>query len=179
MAGRYSDEARVKFEATGDTLVTELHSAPVTRLSFRTKLHGTAGENPSTWHLWASTGGTNENDWVSIGSASVSTDTRAFDFSVSDNYRRFKWTFIKNSGNVGIGNFAAEHAGAGSFFATGCGSASEARSVGTDRAFTCDTLRADTEYFIEVTVTDGTTTQSAIRRFHTLPAPKATVIVIQ
>ena len=183
VAGRYSDEARVKFEATGDTLVTELHSAPVTRLSFRTKLHGTAGENPSTWHLWASTGGTNENDWVSICSSSVSTGVTSRDFSVSDNYRRFKWTFTKTvgktGGNVGIGNFAAEHAGAGSFFATGCGSASEARSVGTARAFACETLRADTEYFVEVTVTDGTTTQSAIRRFRTLPAPKATLVVIQ
>lgn len=179
VAGRYSDEARVKFEATGDTLVTELHSAPVTRLSFRTKLHGAAGNNPSTWQLWASTGGTNENDWVSICSSSVSTGVTSRDFSVSDNYRRFKWTFTKTGGNVGIGNFAAEHAGAGSFFATGCGSASEARSVGTARAFACETLRADTEYFVEVTVTDGTTTQSAIRRFRTLPAPKATLIVIQ
>ena len=179
VTGRYSDDQPIRFDTTGDTLVTERHSSPVTSLSFWTKLHGSAGETPSEWTLYASTGGTNETDWVSIGTTSVSTGYQSFDFLDSKNYRRFKWVFTKDSGNMGIGNVSAEHAGAGAVFARGCGSASEARSVGTDRAFTCDTLRADTEYFIEVTVTDGTTTQSAIRRFQTLPAPKATVIVVQ
>lgn len=169
--------ARVKFDATGNTLITKLHSSPVTNIAFHVR--SSSKTATSTWNLWASTGGTNETDWISVCSATVSTGDNARNFSVSDNYRRFKWTFEKKSGTMGLGNISVEHAGAGAIFARGCGSASEARSVGTDRAFTCDTLRADTEYFVEVTVTDGTTTQSAIRRFQTLPAPKATVIVVQ
>ena len=169
-------DARVQFSETGDALVSELHSAPVTSLSFQVKLNGSAG---STWTLYASTGGTNETAWVEIGGAGVSTETRSFFFQKESNYRRFKWVFTKNGGNMGLGNIAAEHEGAGAAFVAGYGSAAAAADWGASKTLACETLRAGTEYFLEVTVTDGSSTASSVVRFSTLPAPKGLVIVFK
>lgn len=176
----YQDaDAPVQFEKTGDALITKLHSAPVTNLSFKTELNGSAGETPSSWILWASTGGTNATDWVSVGGTTLSTANKTFSFESSLNYRRFKWTFTKVSGNMGLGSVAAEHAGAGAKFVEGFGSAVAPQDVGQATTISCNTLRAGTEYFLEVTATDGTTSFSSVCRFSTLPAPKATVMILR
>ena len=61
----------------------------------------------------------------------------------------------------------------------GYGTAAAAQSVGTARSLMCDTLHAETEYFLEVAVTDGVSSVSSLVRFATLPAPKATVMIVK
>lgn len=176
----YNDrESPVQFEKSGDALVSKLHSAPVTNLAFRTELHGSAGETPSSWQLWASSGGTNQTAWTSIGGADVATGDRTYDFAVSDNYRRFKWTFTKISGNVGLGSIAAKHAGAGAKFVAGFGSAAAPADWGSALSLEASALRADTEYFLEVTATDGSSSLSSVFRFRTLEANKATMMILR
>ena len=171
------DETPVQFGETGDTLITKLHSAPVTNLAFHIRSSSTTAT--STWALYGSSGGTNETDWTSIVGGTIGTVPENEFFSESDNYRRFKWVFTKNTGNMGLGSIAAEHAGAGAKFVNGYGTAEAAQSVGTIRTLSLDTLRAGTEYFLEVTVTDGTGSASSVVRFATQPAPKATVLVFR
>ncbi len=171
------DETPVQFGETGDTLITKLHSAPVTNLAFHIRSSSTTAT--STWTLYASSGGTNETDWTSIRTTEPSTGGTFNVFPEEKNYRRFKWVFTKVSGTMGLGSIAAEHAGAGAKFVNGYGTAEAAQSVGTVRTLSVDTLRAGTEYFFEVTVTDGTGSASSVVRFATQPAPKATVLVFR
>jgi hypothetical protein len=52
--------------------------------------------------------------------------------------------------------------------------------MGTATALSTDILRADTEYFLEVTAAGGNgESETKVLRFQTLPAPKTTVFVVR
>lgn len=168
-------DARIKFEDTGDTLISKLHSAPVTNLSFHTRVQGSTGDNASVWTLFASVDGMT---WIDKGSEPISTGNHAFTFSVDDGYRQFKWVFTKNKGNLGLGNIAAAHEGASAIFTLG--TVETPVDMGATRTLSVPNLRAGREYFLEVTVTgDDGTTKSDVLRFSTKPANKATVLVVK
>lgn len=172
---------RVKFTETGDTLVSKCHSAPVTELSFHTRSSSTTAT--STWTLFASHGGTNETDWVQLQKSTITTasDTPiSRSFESSDGYRRFKWEFTKDSGTLGLGAISATHAGAGPKFVAGFGSVAEARNLGLVQTLALVKLRPERDYFLEVTaVGENGEKESAVVRFSTLPADKATVLILR
>ena len=175
-------DSRVQFDATGDELISKLHSAPVTNLSFHLTLHGTGGENPSTVSLFASTGGAAEGDWHLVATYQMGAGqggTKGISFSESNGYHRFKWSFTKTGGNAGLGNIEARHAGAGAKFVAGFGSIAKAQEWGLSTTLAADRLRPDTEYFLEVTATDGETSLSSTFRFRTLEANKATMMILR
>jgi hypothetical protein len=73
----------------------------------------------------------------------------------------------------------AEVAGAGAKFVAGFGSAAAPADWGSALSLEASALRADTEYFLEVTATDGGTSLSSIFRFRTLEANKATMMILR
>ena len=171
------ESSRVKFVKDGATLVSKLHSAPVTNLTFHTRSSSTSAT--STLKLYASTGGTGEQDWSFISSQTISTGVQSESFPDSLGYRRFKWVFAKGTGTLGLGDIAAAHEGASAIFTLG--TAESAVDLGTSRSLDVSNLRAGRDYFLEVTVTgdDGTTTKSSVLRFATKPAHKATVFIVR
>ena len=184
--GWYSgyDSTRVKLDSSGDALVSKLHSAPVTNLQFHVRRAGGAvGNEDSVWHLYASSGGTTETDWKEVAYESVANGISTYVFDPSANYRRFKWVLIKGATtdacNMGIGDIEARHAGAGAKFVAGFGSIAKAQEWGLSTTLAADRLRPDTEYFLEVTATDGETSLSSTFRFRTLEANKATMMILR
>ena len=184
--GWYSgyDSTRVKLDSSGDALVSKLHSAPVTNLQFHVRRAGGAvGNEDSVWHLYASSGGTTETDWTEVAYESVANGISTYVFDPSANYRRFKWVLIKGATtdacNMGIGDIEARHAGAGAKFVAGFGSIPKAQEWGLSTTLAADRLRPDTEYFLEVTATDGETSLSSTFRFRTLEANKATMMILR
>ena len=167
--------ARVKFDNVGDALISKLHSAPVTNLSFHVrKISGN-----SSWSLYASAGGAGEGDWVLLGTSTTTTATTNSSFNASLNYRRFKWEFSSGAGSWGLGDIAAEHAGAGAKFVAGFGSAAEARDWGLSTTLAAEKLRADTDYYLEVTALENEAEASAVLHFRTLEANKATMLILK
>ena len=173
-------KTRVKFAKDGAALISKLHSAPVTNLSFHTRSSSTSPT--SDWSLYASRGGVEETDWVHISTSTILTTPKATPitrtFDASNDYRRFKWVYTKRVGTLGIGNIAAAHEGASAIFTLG--TVETPVDMGATRTLSVPNLRAGREYFLEVTVTgDDGTTKSDVLRFSTKPANKATVLVVK
>ena len=131
----YADGS-LKFDGTGDTIVSKAYPAAVTQLSFFLKGYSTATTNHSLFRVYGSAGGTNVADWAEVacydshadgdgddannivtdGSGSVG---KVIGLEASAGYRRFRFVYGKTQGNVAFDDVAAVYAGAGTRFLAG------------------------------------------------------------
>ncbi len=169
----------VKFDDARDFAISALYPASVTNLAFTMRKASAA--NAPVVKFYASTGSTNAIAWKEIQielDPDKATTTFELEFKASDNYRRFKWVYDTKDSNVNFGSVAAKYDGAGAAFVAG--SASELVSAPNGNVLVLAGLRAETNYFLEVEVTDENGTEkSSTLRFSTLAAPKMTLMVFR
>ena len=102
----------VRLEASGHAITTPIYPAAVTNLSFWYK--GSGSSNSSI-----QIGGSNTTGWVALGTLPVSNSATVTNFtlSASDGYVRFRLTYNKGSGNVGIDDVTVSYGDGAKTFA--------------------------------------------------------------
>ncbi len=96
----------VGLKNNGETLITKLYDAPVTKLTFMYRFASTG--TGSSLKLEAS----QNAQWQQIANYPYVNTTKAypdFDFTTAQNYRQFRFTYTKSSGNLAIDDLQATY----------------------------------------------------------------------
>ncbi len=130
----------VGLKNNGETLVTKLYDAPVTKFTFmyRYPLAGTG----SSLKLEAS----QNEQWQQIANYPYVNTTKAyptFDFTTTQNYRQFRFTYTKSSGNLAIDDVQATYGKLDTVFVE-----RNKEVVGTK--YLVENLQPNTNYFYRV-----------------------------
>ena len=111
----YSDgKAGMSFEQTGDRLLTEIYTSPVSNISFwLSNSYKEKAENSANGILLIEGRTINTTEWKTIGKLNIQTTTKSanmkYDFSSDDNYIQFRFTYthLFSSGGTVIDKFNA------------------------------------------------------------------------
>lgn len=188
----YADGS-LKFDGTGDTIVSMAYPAAVTQLSFFLKGYSTATNSHSRFRVYGSAGGTNATDWTEVacfdsqadedgddannivtdGSGSVG---KVIGLEASADCRRFKFVYEKALGNVAFDDAAAVYPGAGTRFLEGW--RERALPAGT-LAVEVENARPDRLYYAAVGARNATARLDARTHARTLEAPRQTILMLR
>lgn len=162
-----------------DYFRTLVYPAPVVRFGFRVKGRSTGGL--SELKVKASADGSEWTDVYSLVGDAIPTSKgegfdRSLEFSASLGYRVFMFEFVKDSGNVGIGNIFAEYDGCGARSVPGYSDSATA-----EKSVVLGDLRPETLYYVRVKPVNalGVEGSYACARIYTLEAPATTVVIIR
>ena len=129
-----ADFVELKFNDTGDSVITKRYPAPVSSLSFRLKGYATSSLSNSLFTVYGSYGG---DDWTLLRQYSSLEDSDGDDennlftsaegdldktvtLHAAEGYRQFRFVYgQKASGNIGLANVTAAYAGSGARFVDG------------------------------------------------------------
>lgn len=184
VSGSYDNHTTpVQFGANGNWMATYDLGGPISTVTFQVARNGGAAGRNSVLHLYASTGSTNNADWVELASwtdLDMGGD-KAVSLDASAGYRRLFWQYAKpasNGGNVGVGSVVIEGKGfATAKFLPGWGPA--AKDVGLVQACTVAPTRPGRTNWVEVSVTDGTKTFSRVKEIDVPDANPVTLLILK
>jgi hypothetical protein len=138
----------VGLKNNGETLITKAFEAPVTKLTFMYRFASTG--TGSSLKLEAS----QNEQWQQIANYSYVNTTKAyptFDFTTTQNYRQFRFTYTKSSGNLAIDDVQATYGQLDTVFVE-----RNKEIIGTK--YLVENLQPNTEYYYRVKSKLGTST---------------------
>ncbi len=138
----------ISLKNNGETLITKLYDAPVTKLTFMYRFASTG--TGSSLKLEAS----QNEQWQQIANYPYVNTTKAyptFDFTTTQNYRQFRFTYTKSSGNLAIDDVQATYGKLDTVFVE-----RNKEVIGTK--YLVENLQPNTEYYYRVKSKLGTST---------------------
>ncbi|MGI5868196.1 MAG: hypothetical protein ACOX9C_01950 [Kiritimatiellia bacterium] len=175
----------LKFDDTDDTIISRRYPKAVTELAFYLKGNSTTLTNNSVFTVY---GSADETTWEEVASYSSLADgdgddsnnivtsgavNKTLPIDESAGYRRFKFVYTKEKGNVAFDNLGAKYPGAGPVFVSGW---RDAPVAGTSIAVNALPTRV---YWVQIGATDGVETLFTTTSLKMGPAQKTTLFVIK
>lgn len=106
-----SDEAIVKLDASGESVVSPTYPAVVSSLSFKLQGHGAEGSSVSV------SGSSDGTTWNELTNIVLTSSTKVNEFVLPDIANRgmkvFKWEYTRSKGGVGFGTVSVSGTGVG------------------------------------------------------------------
>ena len=147
-----SDEAIVKLDASGESVVSPTYPAVVSSLSFKLQGHGAEGSSVSV------SGSSDGTTWNELTNIVLTSSTKVNKFVLPDIANRgmkvFKWAYTRSKGGVGFGFVSVSGTGVGKsrFYLDGYGSDAAGVPVAGTSVTISNPVAGETNY-IEVTAT--------------------------
>lgn len=147
-----SDEAIVKLDASGESVVSPTYPAVVSSLSFKLQGHSAEGSSVSV------SGSSDGTTWNELTNIVLTSSTKVNEFVLPDIANRgmkvFKWEYTRSKGGVGFGSVSVSGTGVGKsrFYLDGYGSDATGVPVAGTSVTISNPVAGETNY-IEVTAT--------------------------
>ena len=174
-----SDEAIVKLDASGESVVSPTYPAVVSSLSFKLQGHGAEGSSVSV------SGSSDGTTWNELTNIVLTSSTKVNEFVLPDIANRgmkvFKWEYTRSKGGVGFGTVSVTGTGVGKqpSYLTGYGP--DATTV-AGTSVTISNPVAGEKNYVEVTATglSGKTASATIEvPVPAVATPKPAVISVK